>query len=222
MLVFSSLLLLRPALLRWARLGGLWRSLALTLRWAGPRHFCSGVGPCSGPALTTRGRHAQRLVCPAPGHETVSETGHFCAGHMIPVCLALTLRWAETRPLLRWARVPLLCPYLALGLDFAALRLMHLPGSHSLAPSSRAATSLLRRSLSLYQRLNQAEKPEPCPFLLGARLPASSLRWPRACPGLVAHPCPGARDVSIARPTLALRVLALVRSPRRAWRAMLR
>ena len=30
------------------------------------------------------------------GHETVSETGHFCAGHMISVCLALTLRWAES------------------------------------------------------------------------------------------------------------------------------
>ena len=35
------------------------------------------------------------------GHETVSETGHFCAGHMISVCLALTLRWAESSPLLR-------------------------------------------------------------------------------------------------------------------------
>ena len=35
------------------------------------------------------------------GHETVSETRHFCAGHMISVCLALTLRWAESSPLLR-------------------------------------------------------------------------------------------------------------------------
>ena len=54
------------------------------------------------------------------GHETVSGTGHFCAGHMISVCLALTLRWAETGPLLPWARVTLLCPYFALGLDFGA------------------------------------------------------------------------------------------------------
>ena len=36
---------------------------------------------------------------------------------MISVCLALTLRWAESGPLLRWARVPLFCPYFALGLD---------------------------------------------------------------------------------------------------------
>ena len=40
------------------------------------------------------------------GHETVSETDRFCAGRMVPVCPALTLRWAGTGPLLRWARVP--------------------------------------------------------------------------------------------------------------------
>ena len=183
----------RPALLRWAR--GLWRGLALTFNALGrvtpsPRHFCAGLRLCSGLALTTRGRHAQRLVCPAwarvrvrdrpplrwahdlrslgpylalgrvlatfalgsdsvagrpllrgaatlngssvpHGHETVSETGHFCAGHMIPMCQALTLRWAGTGPLLRWARVPLLCPYFALGL---ALWLMHLPGSLNPGP----------------------------------------------------------------------------------------
>ena len=38
---------------------------------------------------------------------------------MISVTVCLTLRWTETGPLLRWARVPLLCPYFALGLDFA-------------------------------------------------------------------------------------------------------
>ena len=42
----------------------------IPVRWpllcAGPRpcHFCAGVGLCSGPALTTQGRHTQRLVCP--------------------------------------------------------------------------------------------------------------------------------------------------------------
>ena len=42
----------------------------ISVRWpllcAGPspRHFCAWVRLCSGPALTTRGRHAQRLVCP--------------------------------------------------------------------------------------------------------------------------------------------------------------
>ena len=54
------------------------------------------------------------------GHETVSGNGNFCAVHVISVCLALTLRWAETGPLLHWARVPLLCPYFALGLGFGA------------------------------------------------------------------------------------------------------
>ena len=28
----------------------------------------------------------------------------FCAGHMISFCLALTLRWAESSPRLRWAQ----------------------------------------------------------------------------------------------------------------------
>ena len=37
----------------------------------------------------------------------MSGTGHFRAGQMITVCLALTLSWAETLPLLpllRWAQ----------------------------------------------------------------------------------------------------------------------
>ena len=96
----------RPVLLRWARgLCGVW-----PLRYAGPgpRHLCAGVGPCSGSALTARGRHARRLAYPAwararlshswargssdpLGRETVSETGHFCAGHMVSVCRPLLL-----------------------------------------------------------------------------------------------------------------------------------
>ena len=72
--------------------GGVWPLLC-----AGPRHFCAGLrlcsGPGAGPALTTRGRHIQRPVCPTWAR-------HFCCGHMISVCLALTLRWAESLPLL--------------------------------------------------------------------------------------------------------------------------
>ena len=167
MLILSSLLLRRPALLLRAR--GLWRSLALTLRWAGsapllrrgwtlqracpyyagpPRStaclshlgtrpcqrlatFALGTwSPCVGP-YSALGRvlatfaPGRVLATFAPGldpvvgrpllrgaatlngssiplgHETVSETSHFCAGHMISVCLALTSRWAESSPLLR-------------------------------------------------------------------------------------------------------------------------
>ena len=82
------------------------------------------------------------------GHETVSETGHFCAGHMIPVCLALTLRWAETGPILRWARVPLLCPYFALGLDFGAYASARVSGPGSFLESS-PSLHWARRALSL-------------------------------------------------------------------------
>ena len=133
------------------------------------------------------------------GHESVSETGHFCAGHMIPVCLALTLRWAETGPILRWARVPLLCPYFALGLDFVTCALTRV---------STGNPFYIGRALSLCTRLTLAEKPEPCPFRLGARLagyparaslkPARTSRFPL---------CTGVRVESVARPTLALRVL---------------
>ena len=40
------------------------------------------------------------------GSGAVSGTGHFCAGHVIPVCLALTVRFVETAPLwlLCWAK----------------------------------------------------------------------------------------------------------------------
>ena len=38
-------------------------------------------------------------LVPFPGPGAVSVTGHFCAGPLVSVCLALTLRWAETLPL---------------------------------------------------------------------------------------------------------------------------
>ena len=82
------------------------------------------------------------------GHETVSGTGHFCAGHMISVCLALTLRWAETGPLLPWARVTLLCPYFALGLDFGAYASARVSGPGSFLESS-PSLHWARRALSL-------------------------------------------------------------------------
>ena len=89
------------------------------------RHFCAGRSPYDGPALTTRGRQAWTARPTHLGPYAVSETGHFCAGHMISVSwpllcagpgpchfcaglwslsLALTLRWAETLPLLRRAQ----------------------------------------------------------------------------------------------------------------------
>ena len=64
------------------------------------RVFYAEVRLCSGPALTTRGRHTQRLVCPTWARDRV----RFCAGRMISARLALTLRWAESSPLLRWAQ----------------------------------------------------------------------------------------------------------------------
>ena len=81
------------------------RTLALTLRWAEssatPRHFCAGVRLCSGPALTTRGRHTQRLVCPTWARDRVGD-----------------------RPLLRWAHDPRMSgPYFALGRDRATFAL---------------------------------------------------------------------------------------------------
>jgi len=115
----------RPALLRWAR--GLCRVWPLRYARPGPRRFCAGVGPCSGPALTTRGRHAQQLswlswarALPtrswARGSSTrlardrVSDrrecvrapaTCPFALGAWSLPGLALTVRWAGSAPLLR-------------------------------------------------------------------------------------------------------------------------
>ena len=80
----------------------------IPVRWpllcAGPRpcHFCAGVGLCSGPALTTRGRHTQRLVCPTWARSRVRDRARLRWAHDLRT-LALTLRWAETSPLLRRA-----------------------------------------------------------------------------------------------------------------------
>ena len=107
---------------------GLWRNLALALLWAESLPPFAGFRLCSGPALTTRGRHAQRLFCPT---------------------------WTRVRVGLTWA-----------------------------------------------------DRPEPFPLRLGARLagyparaglePTRTLRLPL---------CPGARVGSVARATLALRGL---------------
>ena len=55
---------------------------------------------------------------------------------MVSARLALTLRWAETGPLLRWAQVTLLYPYVALGLDFGAYASSRVSGPGSFLESS--------------------------------------------------------------------------------------
>ena len=170
--------------------GGVWPLLSAG---PSPRHFCAGVELCCGPALTTRDRHAQRLVCPTWAQHRVGDRPLLRLAHDLRI-LALTLRWAETEPLLRWARVPLLCPYFALGLDFATL--VRLPGSPTLtltwrtpflrwAPArcvqaahlGRARTLLLTpfpgARPSLTRRLGRVTRP-------GARLRAAGRAQPRA------------------------------------------
>ena len=78
----------------------------ISVRWpllcaAGPspRHFCAVLRLCSGPALTTRGRHAQRLVCPTWARDRVGDRQLLRWAHGLRM-LALTLRWAESSPLL--------------------------------------------------------------------------------------------------------------------------
>ena len=91
--------------------GGVW---SLPCAGPSPRHFCAGLRLCSGLALTTRGRHAQRLVCPAWARVRVRD-----------------------RPPLRWAHdLRSLGPYLALGRVLATLAL----GSDSVAGRPGAAT----------------------------------------------------------------------------------
>ena len=50
------------------------------------------------------GAASTALARPVHRARSRSVTGHFCAGPLVSVCLALTLRWAETSPLLRWAK----------------------------------------------------------------------------------------------------------------------
>ena len=102
--------------------------MALALRCAESLPPFAGIRLCSGPALTTRGRHTQRLVCPTRTRVRVG------------------LTWAD--------------------------------------------------------------RPEPFPFRLGARLagyPARAGLEPARTLRLLL--CPGARVESVARPTLTLRVL---------------
>ena len=120
--------------LRWAR--GIWRSLALTLRWAESlpllrrardSAICPYFAQCRVLATFALGTVSiagrPLLSGAATGHAStarpahlwpgaVSGTGLSCAGHMISVFLALTLCCAELLPLLRRARAlvwPLLC-----------------------------------------------------------------------------------------------------------------
>ena len=53
--------------------GGVW---PLLCAGPGPCLFCARVGPFRGPALTARGRHAQRLVCPTWARARRPTLGH--------------------------------------------------------------------------------------------------------------------------------------------------
>ena len=60
-----------------------------------------------GSSRATRARSpiaSAALARPVYRPGAVSVTGHFCAEPLVSVCLALTLRWAETSSLLRWAK----------------------------------------------------------------------------------------------------------------------
>ena len=93
----AGMRLLLPA---WTRTDFSWRRHSTPTRES-PRHFCAGLRLCSGQALTTRGRHAQWLVCPTWARDSVGD-----------------------RPLLRWAHdLCRLGPYLALGRDRATFAL---------------------------------------------------------------------------------------------------
>ena len=94
--------------------GGVW---PLLCAGPGPRHFCAGVGPCAGRPLL-RGAATLNGSSVPHGHETVSETGHFCAGPGSP------------------------CFYFALGLHFVTL--IHLTGSPTPGPflASRPLSTL--------------------------------------------------------------------------------
>ena len=69
------------------------------------------IGRLTGSALPDANwisRARSRIGCNvssrSAGPGAVSGTGHLCAGHLVAVCLALTLSWSETLPLLRWAQ----------------------------------------------------------------------------------------------------------------------
>ena len=150
------------------------------------------------------------------GHEAVSEIGRFCAGHMISVCLALTLCRAETGPLLRWARFPLLCPYSALGLGFGAYASARVPDPWPF-PCEPPSFGIGRTLLVL-----AAEKPEPCPLRFGARLagarPTPATNRPELCGSPLSRGACRKRCLANARSARAR--LACVRRPRGAWRAL--
>ena len=144
-----------------------------------PRLFCAGLTLCSGPALTTRGRHASTARLSHLGTK-------LCRG-------------PPDRPLLRWAHdLRLLGPYFVLGRDLAFFAL----GSHSVAgrPLLCGAATLQRlvyptcarsrvrdrpllrwahdlRTLAL--TLRWAESPETLPLLRRAQSLwlALTLRW---------------------------------------------
>ena len=190
------MLLRRPALLRWAR--GLWRSLALTLRWAGSAPLLRRGWTLCGPALTTRGRHAQRLVCPTWARARRPTLGH-----------ETRLTRLGTRPCQRPATYalgtwsPYAGPHFALG----RVRATFAPGLDPVRagpyyagpPRSTARLSHLGTSSSVP--------------LLGARLVCPAWARDRV---FARPPCTGARAQSVSRSALALLARGSVLGPRRA------
>ena len=103
-----------------------------------PRLFCAGLTLCSGPALTTRGRHASTARLSHLGTK-------LCRG-------------PPDRPLLRWAHdLRLLGPYFVLGRVLASFAL----GSHSVAgrPLLRGAATLQRHVYPTCARSRVGDRP---------------------------------------------------------------
>ena len=123
---------------------------------AGLPLLCAGQSRINGLPPSLRGGEQCRRPC------------HFCSGRMVSVCLARSLHWAETFPLLRWGRVPEFCPYFALGRSLP-LSEVHVQGGVSarVDPLHREIeTCPLRWALALCGSGPIAtEGPRPAPFL---------------------------------------------------------
>ena len=124
---------------------------------------------------------------------------------MISVCLALTLHWAETGLLLRWARVPLLCPYFALGLGFVAYASAWVSNPWPF-PCETSSFDIGRTLLVFAAHLGREARSLP-PALRDASCRVSDTCRPRTGPDFAVHSMHRARVDSVTRPALAMRML---------------
>ena len=151
-------------------------------------------GPCSGPALTTRGHHAQQLVCPTwararlshawargssdpLGHESVSEPGHLAPGRVSKALVRQRLLRSRVVRACAWPASGLMCCWAVVQAAAASVAMLGYICDRCDARvlMTSAACELSCEGVCCLQARRERRRCDPLRVLALSELPSSSV-----------------------------------------------